>query len=83
MSGQDHYDLPAAPSPDVVIPLPLSLQAKGNYGKARGSLTIVIATASCDDVIATFAFGRDLRVVIVHSAMGIAIGVFCGLGPLL
>ena len=49
-------------SPEVVTPLLFNLQAKGNYGTAKGIPTIVIAAACVDDVVAIFAFGVLLSI---------------------
>ena len=45
-----------AVTPAVIVPSLLSLQNRG-YGVAKGIPTLVIAAASCDDVLAISAFG--------------------------
>lgn len=45
-----------AVTPAVIVPSLMSLQTKG-YGKDQGIPTLIIAAASCDDVLAISAFG--------------------------
>lgn len=45
-----------AVTPAVIVPSLMSLQEKG-YGKDQGIPTLIIAAASCDDVLAISAFG--------------------------
>ncbi|XP_030835794.1 sodium/hydrogen exchanger 9B2 [Strongylocentrotus purpuratus] len=50
-----------AVTPAVIVPSLLSLQARG-YGVRQGIPTLVIAAASCDDVLAIGAFGVILGI---------------------
>ncbi|XP_041485544.1 sodium/hydrogen exchanger 9B2-like isoform X2 [Lytechinus variegatus] len=80
-----------AVTPAVIVPSLLGLQARG-YGVRQGIPTLVIAAASCDDVLAIGAFGVILGIAfakgdIIYSIfrgpleliMGVTFGCLAGL----
>ncbi|XP_022110706.1 sodium/hydrogen exchanger 9B2-like [Acanthaster planci] len=75
-----------AVTPAVIVPSLLSLQSRG-YGVAKGIPTLVIAAASCDDILAISAFGvilgaafatGDLVYNILRGPLELVVGVAFG-----
>ncbi|XP_022110696.1 sodium/hydrogen exchanger 9B2-like [Acanthaster planci] len=61
----------AAVSPAVVVPSVLELQEKG-YGIRRGVPTLIVASASCENVFAIAAFGVALGIAFSSDNTGVS-----------
>lgn len=77
----------AAVSPAVIVPAMLKLQSEG-YGQKRGVPTVILASASIDDVVAITIFssflglylgtGKSLLSALLWMPVGILLGILLG-----